>query len=355
MVVCLLFAFFSGCASLDPLPQASVDNDIKKIKNLVDQGTNVNGIYKITSLRPDLYYTALWIAVDNRNNEAVKTLLELGADPNIHSSYYGNTQSGWYRFKGSPLMAAVLEEDVAIVEMLLKADADPNAIAKESAIESSSCMDPLGYGALKGNVDIATALLNYGADVNIKYPNKYKAAYEAMARGYLDYAVLLIEKGLEIESDPEYMHYNAELAHLAADFYAQTNEEKSLQFYKKAIELYPEAAKNYESIAEGKWAKEFGKGMLAAAGTAFNHYAATQGVNTAGSIIGPKYSLYRVHNYDPNLTEEEYYRQKAIQSRVSQTSCHEIVSCYEENKPDVALVDCVKSTYEKEGKKLSSK
>ena len=360
VMIYLIFVFSSGCASLDPLSKAAVNNDIGKIRKFVAEGADVNKLDKTAYM----YRTALWCAVDNSNKEAVKTLLELGADPNIYSSdyginksgkYYGYGTRGEYRFNGSPLMAAVLEEDKIIVEMLLKAGANPNAIAEEAPIASCPGMDPLGYGAMNGNLDVATLLLNYGADVNIKYPNKDKAAYEAIARGYLDYAVLLIENGLEIESDPEYMHYNAELAHLAADFYAQTDEEKSLQFYKQAIELYPGAAKNYESIAEGKRFKEVGKMMFAAAATTFYSYAGSQGVTTTGSFVGPGYYLYRVYNYDPNWTEEEYFRQKAKQSIENQALCQAIVSCYEENKQDLTLADCVKETYQKEGKKLSSK
>ena len=364
-----LLLFLSGCVGVAPLSRAAVDNDTEKIKKLVAEGTNVNELDKTAYI----YFTALWCAVDSCNHEAVKTLLELGADPNINCSYYGYSQSinsygytslGSYRFNGSPLMAAVLEEDTTIVEMLLKAGADPRAIAEEAPVESSPGMDPLGYGAMNGNLDVAKLLLSYGADANLKYPNNFKAVYEAMARGYLDYAVLLIKSGLVIESDPEYMHYNAELAHLAADFYAQTEEEKSLQFYKQAIELYPGSAKNYESIAHGKWLKEIGKEMFAAAATSFYQYAEIQRIATSQPILGSPEagnfsygSSYLFNNqidYNPKWTETEYFRAKAKQNVKNQTLCQEIVSCYEENKPDVTLADCVKETYQEEGKNLSS-
>ena len=357
-----LLLYLSGCASLGPLSQAAADNDIEKIKTLVAEGTDVNELDKTAYM----HHTALWRAVDTRNHEAVKTLLELGADPNIYSSdyginkngnYYGYGTRGEYRFNGSPLMAAVLEEDKITVEMLLKAGADPNAMAEEAPIASCPGMDPLGYGAMTGNVAVATLLLNYGADANVKYPNNVKAAYEAINRGYIDYAVLLIENGFEIESDPEYMHYNAELAHLAADHYASSDAEKAIQLYKQAIELYPGGAKNYESIADGEGAKEVGMMMVAAFGTVFNQYAASQGISSSGSftVPGAKYAYYRIYNYDPNWTKEEYFREKAKQSLESQTHCQEIVDCYEENKPKVALADCVKETYQKEEETLPSR
>ena len=98
-------------------------------------------------------------------------------------------------------------------------------------------------------------------------------------------------------------------------------------------------------------------GLFAIAATSFNKYAASQGVATSGSFTfpGAKYAYYRVYDYDPKWTAEEYFRAKAKQSGENQILCQKIVSCYEENKPDVALADCVKATYQKEGKELSSK
>lgn len=91
--------------------------------------------------------------------------------------------------------------------------------------------------------------------------------------------------------------------------------------------------------------------LVAAFGTAFNQYAGSQGVATSGSfVVGNSYA-YRIYDYDPNWTEEEYFRQKAEQSVKSQTLCQEVVSCYEENKPNVALVNCIKDAYQKDGEK----
>jgi hypothetical protein len=58
--------------------------------------------------------------------------------------------------------------------------------------------------------------------------------------------------------------------------------------------------------------------------------------------------VYKIYTYNPNWTEEEYYRQKAIQSGKNQILCQKIVSCYEEGKPNVALADCVEEIYQKE-------
>lgn len=352
----VVLLFLSGCLrfSLEPLGQAAQANDIDKIKTLVAQGTDVNGLDKI---RPHIYVTALCSAIDVHSHEAVATLLELGADPNIYSSFYGDSPTsptGYYRLIGSPLMEASIEEDVVVVEMLLKAGADPNALAEEAFIDGSACFDSLGYNAVNGRIDIATLLLEHGADANRTYQNNFKAAYEAIHRGYVDYIVLLLENGLEIEADPEYAHYNSEIAHLAAIHYAQTDEEKSMQFYKQAIALYPQGAQNYESIADDKKMGEFFTMMFAAAASTFNQYAASQGVASSGSytVPGANYAYYTNYTYDPNWTEEEFYRAKAKQSEQNQILCQEVVDCFEENQQKVTLADCVKETYQTKNESL---
>jgi len=354
LIVCILCVFLSGCASLSPLGQAAVDNNVEKIKLLVDQGENINEIHKI---RPHVGTTALSNAVEMVNHNSVKALLSLGADPNIYSNLYADTPSGVYGLNGSPLMQAVLEEDMKIAEMLLTAGADINARAGKKFIEANRLnslegYDSLGICAKTGNSDIARVLLKYGANSNIKYKNGTKAVYEAFAKHNTDFVILLIENGLEIESDPNYIHYNADLAHIAADYYASTNEEKAIQFYKKAIELYPFGIKNYEIIADREKRKELGKTLLAGMATAFNNYAAQQQAiqsrnlyHSLGISSGrPILYGYQEVSYEPNMTLEKYYRLKAKKSEKNYTLYKTILNCYEKNNPDVTLADCIKNT-----------
>ncbi len=357
LLIILLALFSEGCGlcTISPLNQAAWDNDLNRIETLLEEGAPIDE--GGASPRGVCMGSPLDSAVVQGNIEAVELLLERGADVNLPRYCSVDTTYGYYSFKGSALMLSSLKGDDQITEMLLKAGADVNQLTQSHlwTMDFLDGYDSLDYSADMGNSDIARLLIKYGADVNNKNEEGRKAVYIALIKGHIDYIITLLENGLEIESDPKYMHYNAELANLAADFYAQTDEEKSLQFYKLAIELYPGGAKNYKSIATGKWLKEVGKTMLAALATELNRYAGSQGINTSGSFVGSNMYIYKVHNYDPSWTENEFYKQKAIQSGENQTLCQKIVSCYEENKPNIALVDCVKKTYEKEEEVLPIK
>lgn len=277
----ILLIFLNGCAGLNPSPlnQAAWDNDVDKIKDLIDSGALVDEvapcprkIFKVYAASP------LDSAVLQGNLEAAKALLDAGADVNLSRYCHAITSNpekfpttpsqGYYGFKGSVLMLSSLIGNLEITKLLLESGADVNQLTEKGLWQHSELneFDALAFSVELGHSDITKLLLKYGADPTI-------STYRALERGRTDYVITLLEENaLKITSDPEYMHYNAELAHLAAVFYAQTDEEKSLQFYKKAIELYPGAARNYESIADGKSLKEFGKMMFVAAATAFNRY-----------------------------------------------------------------------------------
>ena len=368
----ILLVFLKGCAGFEPSPlnQAAWDNDVEKIKALIDAGALVDEVAPCPRKSFKVYAASpLDSAVLQGNIEAVKALLDAGADVNLSRTCHAITSSpekfprtpsqGYYAFKGSVLMLSSLLGNLEISKLLLEYGADPNRFTEKGLWQFSELneFDALAFSAAFGHSNITKLLLKYGADPST-------SSYRALDRGQLNYLILLLEKNaLKIKSDPDNMHYNAELAHLAADYYAQTEEDKSIQFYKQAIEMYPRAAKNYDSIADGKWLKEFGKVMFAVAATAFYNYAGSQGVITSQPILGSpgpgKFSygssyLYNSQiDYDPNWTEEQYFRAKAKQSLRNKITCQEVVACYEENRPSVTLANCVKETFKKEAKKLS--
>ena len=65
---------------------------------------------------------ALYIAARNRRIDAVRWLLDHGADPNV-ASYYGGTALHW----------AVVRNHVEVVDLLLKRGADPNLCWEDGA------------------------------------------------------------------------------------------------------------------------------------------------------------------------------------------------------------------------------
>jgi len=362
-VLFLVFlGFLSGCLNYGnptPLNQAAWDNDVERIKALLDEGVAVDEV----GTRPNgvRLATALDTAIVRGNVEATKFIIESGADVNLSRICCVNTPNGEYIFKGSALMLACLKGDLQIAEILLQAGANIDQLSVRNALVRFSGYDAYCFSAELGHIDIVELLIKHGIDINKKYKNGRKPAYQALDRGHRDYIIALVENGLKIESDIEWMQYNSEIAHIAADYYSESDEEKALQLYKQAVEFYPQGIKNYELIADGKkldeFIKEFGKAALAVTATTLNKYEAKRqvtqnrqlysypGVSIGGGRIMYSYVGY---NYTPNVRGDSarYYRLKAENSATNYNICKSILTCYEENNSDVTLADCVKATME---------
>lgn len=93
----------------------------------------------------------LLVASLNGNTQAVRQLLQNGADP--------NTPPGPQDKGMTALMFAAWRGHGQIVRLLLDAGANPNALSDNSS-------SPLMYAAAAGNVQIVNALLNNGANAN---------------------------------------------------------------------------------------------------------------------------------------------------------------------------------------------
>ena len=82
----ILLIFLTGCFGLKPSPlnQAAWDNDVEKIKALIDYGAFVDEVSPCPRKNFKVYASSpLDLAVLQGNIEAVKTLLENGADVNL--------------------------------------------------------------------------------------------------------------------------------------------------------------------------------------------------------------------------------------------------------------------------------
>lgn len=123
--------------------------------------------------------TALFYAVEKGKADVSSLLLQHGANPNVRSSH-GDT----------PLSRAVWENAQDLVDLLLAYGADPG-------FGTSSSL-PLHLAAERGNVEIARALLEQGADVNaldVWKRTPLVAAVLSAAGHASDMAELLIANG----------------------------------------------------------------------------------------------------------------------------------------------------------------
>jgi ankyrin repeat protein/outer membrane protein assembly factor BamB len=107
----MIFTFQLSIAQSDndTLFKATKDNNINKVKELIDSGVDVN--------RKSGYgATALTFAVVKNNIESVRILLENGADPNVRDLFYQSTPFEW----------AFYENSAEIIELMINHGANVN-------------------------------------------------------------------------------------------------------------------------------------------------------------------------------------------------------------------------------------
>uniref|UniRef100_A0A663FJV8 CARD domain-containing protein n=1 Tax=Aquila chrysaetos chrysaetos TaxID=223781 RepID=A0A663FJV8_AQUCH len=180
---------------------------------LIDRGTDINAYN-------EMQYTPLLLACETGKAESAEVLIEKGAD-------FTNVNVKDKESK-TPLHFAAERGDKAMVEMLLNANADPNAQDKEKktplhtaavrghlgivkvllankgrhgAKDMDGCT-PMHYAAVKGNIDIIKILLTSGKNKNIDDRNIWRktALHIAAEYGHSDLINLLLSYGAAINA-----------------------------------------------------------------------------------------------------------------------------------------------------------
>ena len=127
------------------------------------------------------------LASHTGNPEAVKLLLERGADP--------NTQ----QFRGqTALMWAAAEGHADVVQLLLARGADPALKSTASAKQERrppGGMTALLFASRQGQVDAARALLDGGAAIDQAGADNTSPLLIAVVNGHYDLASMLVERG----------------------------------------------------------------------------------------------------------------------------------------------------------------
>ncbi len=144
--------------------------DPPTLKALLDGGADPNKI----STDPS-HQSALFQAVLSRNDDAIRLLLEHGADTAIADSH-GNT----------PLQIAAGNDELQAAELLVKAGADVNARNEDGKT-------PSHLAAEDGHADLARLLLESKANPNAQDNSGDTPLYDAAAFGRVDIVRLLLQ------------------------------------------------------------------------------------------------------------------------------------------------------------------
>jgi ankyrin repeat protein len=127
----------------------------------------------------DSGWTALHLAAFSGSADAVRLLLDRGADPNLRART---------RFRNTPLQAALLPGQYETAKLLLERGADPN-------VRQAKGFTPLQEAALLGRRDLVDLLLAHGAEPNSRADDGRTAVTEALRGRHADLAAYLKSKG----------------------------------------------------------------------------------------------------------------------------------------------------------------
>ena len=187
-----------GYSQRNALQHAASSGHNLIIKELLAAGANVNSRGKLGSV--------LSCAVNGNQPDTVRLLLQNGANVNeVTETQEGNTRP-W----PNPLLQASKNKNPRIVKILLDAGADPNV---SSALWGNSEV-PLHEAAKIGSIDILHVLLQHGADVNAQGEDGFSAIHFAASSGHHDALQFLL---VDHHANPEVTLFNGSLAlHTAA-------------------------------------------------------------------------------------------------------------------------------------------
>jgi ankyrin repeat protein len=174
------------------LAKAVKSGDVKKIKEEVIQ-KKVLVDYKESRFG----HTLLMIAIYNSKCESVKTLLELGANPNLHDTYKGETA----------VIVAAGNDDPKYLKLVLEYKGDPNSIEnvfsgpkkRINSMRDSALTAAISPSIMANkNLEKVKLLVEAGADIHYTKKGIIQAALaEALILDQMDVAMYLVEKGAD--------------------------------------------------------------------------------------------------------------------------------------------------------------
>jgi ankyrin repeat protein len=183
--------------------KAIAENDLELFRRLLTREPS------LLQARTEHGVSAILFAVYNRRNAFARELVEAGADVDVfEAAALGNlkrireladldpaTVDAFSPDGFQPLGLAAYFGQREIAEYLLDRGADPNSPSR-----NRQSVTPLHSAASSDNVEIASALIKKGADVNAKQQGGYTPLHSAVQNGSSEMVELLIRNGADCSS-----------------------------------------------------------------------------------------------------------------------------------------------------------
>jgi beta-lactamase regulating signal transducer with metallopeptidase domain len=157
------------------LVEAAESGDLDDVRDLIDAGANIDAVVYGDG-------SPLIAAVRANRMAVVMELLNRGADVNL-----GVTGDG------SPLIAAARENQLAIVTELLNRGADVN-------LAVSGDGNPLIAAATEGAEKVVDLLLSRGAAIDLVVPGDENALIQAAGAGHFAIVKMLVDRGADVNA-----------------------------------------------------------------------------------------------------------------------------------------------------------
>ncbi|HTE01889.1 MAG TPA: ankyrin repeat domain-containing protein [Mucilaginibacter sp.] len=234
------YRLFKGTPAWD-LAKAVQNEDTIRIKQDVNKNRQL-----LSLVEPKFGQPLLSLAVKRSSYNSVKTLLELGADPNMQSTYDGSSPLteacelglGGFTHEGA---------DSRFLKLLLKYGANPNIVGHSkagSAYGARSKQSPLSIASQEGNLNYVKILVDAGANVNYNDEFGMNPLGEAVISGYdPDVVIYLIEKGADFKK-PIYPATKFGQATYIAEGLRNWRYDLGSDLYKKKMQLVDFLKKN---------------------------------------------------------------------------------------------------------------
>jgi len=179
---------------ITPLALAAQNGDLEVMKRLVEAGGDVNA----TRTAGD---SILMTAARTGNADAVRLLVRHGADVNAHESTMGESALAWAAAENHAAVVAALAESGADLNGRSDALAFPEfqwqGLSMVKARLPRGGWTPLMHAARQGALEGVRALVDHGANLNLRDPDGMTALVAAIINAHYDVAALLLDRGAD--------------------------------------------------------------------------------------------------------------------------------------------------------------